>query len=204
MKQILLPLLISTVIVVVIFLVFGDLEIYILEFTDNARENRQEYCWISSLFLSTDILLPVPSSIIMYTNGLVLGTFYGTLLSLAGSLVSSTIGYGLGRMSAKIIKPETQKNAGHILQKYGGAGLLITRGIPILSESVSYTAGYMHMNFRYFFLMNAAGYLPVALLYAYFGSLGSDMNVFLYCFGASLLLSLLLFLCFRKTLIRNA
>jgi membrane protein DedA with SNARE-associated domain len=119
------------------------------------------------------------------------------------ALISSCVGYGLGILSAKTLRSSKREEATAILNKYGVVGIIVSRGVPILSESISYTAGYMRMKFRTFFWLNVIGYLPITLLYAYFGSLGSDLNIFLYCFAASLLISLILVVFVKKHLAFN-
>lgn len=203
MRQFLGPFLASSILVILVFVFFEDLEAYIENMIAYSQSNKQEYIWISGLFLSSDILLPVPSSIIMYANGLVLGTVWGTLLSMVCALISSCVGYVLGILSAKTLRAEKREEASNILNKYGVVAIIVSRGVPILSESISYTAGYMRMKFKNFFLLNVIGYLPITLLYAYFGSLGSDLNIFLYCFAASLLLSLILVVFVKKHLAFN-
>lgn len=203
MRQFLAPFLASTVLVILIFVFFEDVEAYIENIIAISQTNKVQYVWISGLFLSSDILLPVPSSIIMYANGLVLGTVWGTFLSMVCALISSCVGYVLGSLSAKTLRSSKREEATTILNKYGVVGIIVSRGVPILSESISYTAGYMGMKFRTFFILNVIGYLPITLLYAYFGSLGSDLNIFLYCFTASLLISLILVVFVKKHLVFN-
>lgn len=203
MKQFLGPFLASSILVILVFVFFEDLEAYIENLIALSQSNKQEYVWISGLFLSSDILLPVPSSIIMYANGLVLGTIWGTLLSMVCALISSCVGYVLGLLSAKTLRASKREEATNILNKYGVIGIIVSRGVPILSESISYTAGYMRMKFKTFFVLNVIGYLPITLLYAYFGSLGSDLNIFLYCFAASLLISVILVVFVKKHLAFN-
>jgi uncharacterized membrane protein YdjX (TVP38/TMEM64 family) len=203
MRQFLAPFLASTVLVILVFVFFEDVEAYIENMIAVSQTNKVEYIWISGLFLSSDILLPVPSSIIMYANGLVLGTLWGTALSMVCALISSCVGYLLGILSAKTLRSAKREEATNILNKYGVVGIIISRGVPILSESISYTAGYMRMKFRTFFILNVIGYLPITLLYAYFGSLGNDLNIFLYCFAASLLISLILVVFVKKHLVFN-
>jgi hypothetical protein len=47
-------------------------------------------------------------------------------------------------------------------------------------------------------LLNFIGYLPICLIYAYFGNLGQGQSLFLISFGASILVSLLLWIFGRK------
>ena len=51
-----------------------------------------------------------------------------------------------------------------------------------------------------FLLLNLAGYIPVCLLYAYFGSIGYDRDSFLLTFGASLLVAALFLVAGKKYL----
>ena len=196
MRAILIPLLVSIALISVLFVAFENLEVYFEELLSTAQNNQSGYSWLSFLVLSSDIVLPVPSSIIMYTNGLALGLLKGTLLSLASVMVGSTIGYYLGRASA--FRSTTSEKAMAIMEKYGALGIIITRGIPILSESIVFTAGYNRLNFKLFTLLNFIGYLPVCFIYAYFGQLAQDANLFLISFAASLLVSVALWVFGKK------
>lgn len=196
MKQILIPLIVSIVLISVLFVVFENLEMYFEELLTTAQTNQTGYSGLSFLVLSSDIVLPVPSSIVMYSNGLVLGLLKGAGLSLVAVMVSSLIGYFLGRLSSFKAKADARAQA--IMQKYGAVGIIITRGIPILSESIIFTAGYNRMNLRLFMLLSFIGYLPVCFIYAYFGNLSQDANLFLISFFASLLVSLALWFFGRK------
>lgn len=196
MKQITIPLIVSIVLVSLVFVFFENMEAYFAELLNTAEQNETEYTTLSLLILSSDILLPVPSSIVMYGNGLVLGLLKGALLSLVAVFVSSTIGYYLGRFSN--FRARSDQRATAIMQKYGPLGIIITRGIPILSESVVFTAGYNRMNFRLFTVLNLIGYLPVCFIYAYFGNLAQNTNLFLMSFTASMVVSLLLWIFGRK------
>lgn len=198
MKQIYLPLILSIAFVVGVFVLFENLEGQLIEWLDLCRENKGEYAIFGGLILASDILLPVPSSIIMYMNGIVLGVWQGMLVSFVALMISSVVGYYLGYYSSRLMNLKQNERANSVLTKYGGMGILITRGIPILAESICFTAGYSRMKFNYFLALNAIGYLPICFIYAWFGSLGSDVNAFLYCFFASLFLSFLLFIFGKK------
>ncbi|MCE7992360.1 MAG: VTT domain-containing protein [Roseivirga sp.] len=196
MKQITIPLLVSIALVSVVFVFFESLELYFSDLLNAAESNQTEYALLSFLVLSSDIVLPVPSSIVMYGNGLVLGLIKGALLSLFAVFISSSIGYYLGKVSN--YKASSSEKATAIMQKYGALGIIITRGIPILSESIVFTAGYNRLNFRFFTLLNLIGYLPVCFIYAYFGNLAQNTNLFLISFAASLVVSLILWVFGRK------
>jgi uncharacterized membrane protein YdjX (TVP38/TMEM64 family) len=186
-KNILLPTLISVFIISIVFILFGNIEEYFDALLNNSRKDIETYIGVSFLVLSSDIILPVPSSIVMYMNGLVLGTSFGFLLSLVSALISALIGYYLGRWTN--FGFNNQLKATQLIQKYGSVAIILTRGIPIISESICYTAGYNKMSFRLYILLNFIGYIPVCLVYAFFGQLGSDKNLFLLSFSLALIVS---------------
>ena len=97
MKKTVIPFLIFTIIIILIFVFFGGSEVYFQEVLETARINPSYYGFLSFLILSSDIILPVPSSIVMHFNGMVLGTFWGAMLSLISVMISSVLGYYLGR-----------------------------------------------------------------------------------------------------------
>lgn len=189
MKNILLPLIISTTIVILTFVFFQELEQYFQQFLGLKTGNQLAYSFFSFLILSSDILLPVPSSIVMYSNGLVLGVAYGALLSFIASLVSAGVGYYLGRFTNFNFKHHDK--ASRFIERYGSISIVVSRGIPILSESISYVSGYNKISFRNFLILNIIGYIPVCLTYALLGHLGSTRNTFVICFIASLIVAAL-------------
>ncbi|MGB5929970.1 MAG: hypothetical protein WBH03_17445, partial [Cyclobacteriaceae bacterium] len=99
-KKLLLPTLVVAVIVIATFLLLPGLEAYFTDLLEGSRQHPGTYALLSGLVLCSDILLPVPSSIVMYTNGYVLGIGGGAALSMLAVMVSSLIGYGLGRFTS--------------------------------------------------------------------------------------------------------
>lgn len=204
MKKLLSPLVVCLLIISVLYWLLVDLELYFEDLLNWSTESPPLFALISFAILACDVLLPVPSSIIMFINGLVLGLFYGTLCSLVASLFTAFIGYYLGRRTAIGIGKPADDRVIAILHKYGMFGIIITRGIPILSESVCFTAGYHQMNLKLYALLNFIGYLPLCLVYAFCGTLGQSKNLFLISFAISLIVSLLLWIFGRRILIQVA
>ncbi len=198
MRKVAIPLLVCITVILICFVCFGNIEVYLQDLLEKSTGNQGRYAVLSLLVLSSDILLPIPSSIVMYLNGLILGLVQGAALTLVASLISSCAGYYIGKYAAKKLKNVPDNKSISILNRYGNFGIIITRGIPILSESVCFTAGYLGMNFRYYVILNFIGYLPICLIYAYFGNLGQGQSLFLISFGASIFVSLLLWIFGRK------
>jgi uncharacterized membrane protein YdjX (TVP38/TMEM64 family) len=184
-----LPFLAVVIAIVISFLLFGDIEVYFIDLLETTRSNPDIFALISFFILSSDILLPVPSSIIMYINGYVLGWIGGSVLSLLALMLGATIGYYLGRFTSVGLKVKTDSNSDRLLKKYGPVAILVSRGIPVISETLCIVCGYNKMNFGRYSAFNFIGYLPLCILYAAFGQIGYDKNTFLFTFGCSLVIA---------------
>ncbi len=189
MKNILLPFAIIMVAIIVIFLVSGSFETDTHSLLSGLEAKPVTFSIYSFLILTSDIVLPVPSSIVMYLNGFVLGIFAGSLLSFASLMASAVIGYFLGKIALRFRKKEPEEKANLLLSRIGSIAVIITRGIPVLSESVCIVCGYNRMPFKKYFLFIIIGTIPLCILYAYFGYTGKNENNFLPAFFCSLLVS---------------
>ena len=173
------------------FGLFHSLEGELSQILETLNAHPLQFGVASFLILAGDIVLPVPSSIVLYINGFFLGAISGTAVSLGGLMVGCIIGYYLGKVGASFLKPERNSKADIILKKYGTAAIFLTRGIPILSESICFVCGYNRIPFKHYLLLNLIGYFPVCLLHAVFGSMGyKDANTFLLSFACSIALSI--------------
>ncbi len=189
MKSIVYPFTISLLLVIVLFIAYDSLEVQFTTLLLNLEQYQWRYAVVSFLILTADILLPVPSSIVMYMNGYVLGIVAGASVSFTALLIGSLIGYYLGQFTSMGLKAKKEERANAFLQKYGAMAILITRGIPVLSESICVVCGYNKMPLKQYVLMNVIGYLPLCVLYASFGNAGYDSHNFILSFGLSLLVS---------------
>jgi len=204
MKSITYPLAIS---ICIVLITFGLLHTFERSFSDILhllKENPLQYGIASFLVLASDIVLPVPSSIVLYLNGFFLGVLFGTLVSMCGLMVGCIIGYFIGKASSNIFKSESNKKANQILSRYGPPAIFLTRGIPILSESICFVCGFNKINFRRYLMLNFIGYLPVCLLHAIFGNLGYQGNsAFLMSFVLSIIISVIFWYFGKKILPEN-
>ncbi len=147
--------------------------------------NRLHYAVFSFLLLTSDIVLPIPNSIIMYTNGFVLGGIAGAGLSVISLMTGAVAGYYLGNLSTYGMRAAADRKSVAFWEKYGTLTILITRGIPVVSESICILAGHLRMPFGRYLLMNLLGYIPISLLFALFGRFGYDENAFLLSLACS-------------------
>jgi uncharacterized membrane protein YdjX (TVP38/TMEM64 family) len=193
-KSIWLPFIVSMVLVIAVFLIFPQAEDYFQSLLQQVKASNSTFSVWSFFILTSDIFLPVPSSIVMYMNGYVLGAFYGFSLSIISVFFSSVIGYYAGKAGAWGVKAQRDENAISFMEKYGMVAILISRGIPVLSESICFVSGYQKYPFGKYLAYSILGYIPVALIYALFGAWGGNSELFFISFGASLLFSGLIWL----------
>ncbi|HEX8565200.1 MAG TPA: VTT domain-containing protein [Pyrinomonadaceae bacterium] len=198
--RILIPLIITAVLIVFSFFLFEELEPFSIGLLTQFQNNPLHYALLSFIILVSDIFLPVPSSIVMYLNGVFLGFSSGFAVSLISVMAFSAIGYFVGKYSSIVLKSKSDALSEKILKEYGHFAIIITRGIPVLSESICFVCGYNLYNLKIYLLLNFIGYLPVCLIYAYFGSIAVNQNLFFISLGISLLVSFLLWV-FGKKLI---
>jgi uncharacterized membrane protein YdjX (TVP38/TMEM64 family) len=185
-KKIVIPFIITAVAIIIIFLLFDDTETFFANLLNNLGSHRGRFVPLSFAALASDILLPVPSSIVMFTNGYVLGTAYGSALSLLSLMTGAAVGYYLGQFTSMGLRSGSDARANSIIARYGTVSILITRGIPILAETICIICGYNKMPFKQYLLYNLAGYTPLCLLYAFCGSIGYSKDIFLLSFGCSI------------------
>lgn len=124
--------------------------------------------------LVADVVLPVPSSLVMVAHGALFGVVGGTLLSLAGSLGAALFGFLVGRRGGRllerIVTRKERAQADSLLQRWGALAIIVTRPVPLLAETVTMMAGASSMGWGRAAVAALAGSLPPALLYALSGA----------------------------------
>ena len=138
---------------------------------------KQGGIWAAALgvaLLIADVLLPVPSSLVMVAHGALFGVVLGTLLSLLGSTGAAVFGFWIGRRGGKLLErlvtAEERARANRLLERWGTLAIIVTRPIPLLAETVAIMAGASSLGWGRTTLAALAGSLPPALLYALTGA----------------------------------
>lgn len=130
--------------------------------------------------LVADVLLPVPSSLVMVAHGALFGVTVGTLLSLAGSLGAGLFGFWIGRRGGRrlerVMTRTERERADELLRRWGALAVIVTRPVPILAETVSIMAGASSMGLGRVALAVLAGSLPPALVYALAGAAAANFQ----------------------------
>jgi len=143
--------------------------------------------------LIADVLLPVPSSLVMVAHGALFGVVLGTLLSLLGSVGAALFGFAIGRRGGKflnrVVTPAEQSRANQLLARWGALAIIVTRPIPLLAETVAIMSGASSLGWGTVALASFAGSLPPALLYALTGAAVANFQNTSLMFGVVLLVA---------------
>lgn len=125
--------------------------------------------------LATDILLPVPSSVISTLSGWQLGWWRGTMATWVGMNLGAILGFALARRWGRSLALRFSKEAD--LQRvreasdvYGPAVLVLTRAVPVLAEASVLLTGIHRLAWRRFLPAVLLSNLGIALAYAAFGN----------------------------------
>ena len=131
--------------------------------------------------LIADVVLPVPSTIVMTAHGALYGVLFGTLVSVVGNVGAAALGFWFGRKGdttfKRFLTEQDQADGEAFLAKWGEMGLILSRPIPLLAESVAILAG-TSPSISWTQLLRAAilGSLPASLVYALVGSFALSLN----------------------------
>ncbi len=143
--------------------------------------------------LVADIILPVPSSLVMIANGALFGLAWGTFLSLVGNLGAALTGFFIGRrgelLLARFVPPKERNRANDLLAEWGLLAIIITRPVPLLAETTMIMAGASTVKWKPMILASLAGSLPISLLYALTGVTAASFDNTILTFGLTLLVA---------------
>lgn len=131
--------------------------------------------------LTLDLILPVPSSILMILSGSLLGWPTGWLVSLTGAMGSAILGFWACRRWGKsvfdrVAGPVDAGRITHFFEQHGVWAILLSRSVPMLTEVISCLAGLSAMRFRLFLAVSLAGTAPLCLVYAWAGHRALDRS----------------------------
>ncbi len=151
--------------------------------------------------LVADLLLPIPSTLVMSALGLAYGTWLGGLYAAAGTMLAGLVAYALsrwlGRPLALRLAGAEGLRAGEGLFARGGAWLVAgSRCLPILPEAVACLAGLHGMPFRTFLCALGCGSVPTGFLFAGIGALGQAEPA--WALGLSVVVPVALWLAARR------
>ena len=128
--------------------------------------------------LVVDVVLPVPSSLVMIALGSLFGLWVGAGLAFIGTVGAGIVGFAVGRSGGEIldrfIGEAERARADRLIERWGLLAIALTRWIPILAETTVIVAGTSRMRWPVLLAAVAIGSLPVAIILAYLGATGTS------------------------------
>lgn len=188
-KKILFSFIVVSISILVVFALFGSFESFTENLLSAYSTEPLKYLVSSFVILASDVIMPVPSTIVMYLNGYVLGVVQGALLSWVSLMLSSILAYVIGRYNPW---SRVQVGADDTLLKVGPYAIIVTRCIPVLAETISILGGIIHYPFKKFIIYHGIGYVPICVLFSYFGTYAMVNNQFVLALGISVGVTVLL------------
>lgn len=153
--------------------------------------------WVVAL-LGTDILLPIPSSVISTLAGQQLGAAYGTLCSWLGMNISAVVGFGLARCCGRRwLSQDDDQAARQLSRHFGRMSLVVTRALPVLAEATVLHAGLTGMSWQNFLPPVLLSNLGISAAYAWLGQQAQSPELLALTLGVAAAAPLLLATWFR-------
>jgi uncharacterized membrane protein YdjX (TVP38/TMEM64 family) len=153
--------------------------------------------------LASDVLLPVPSSLVATAAGYLLGLVPGAAVTWAGMTVGALVGYALGssparRLTRRFVGEAELARASRAHERWGDWAIIVCRSVPVLAEASVVFAGVAAMPLPRFLFLTGLANLAIALAYAAVGALALEANSFLLAFAGAIVLPGLAMLLFRR------
>jgi len=177
MKKLLLIFFALTVLILITFAAFGD-HFEFLFSGDSGRDFFEDATiWagpIGAGLLISDLVLPIPTTVVIGAMGAVMGVVTAALWGWLGLTTAGLTGYGLARLGGrrwadKLATPAEQQRYRELFNRWGGLAVILSRMLPILPEVLSVLAGLYGMRARNFIVAVTLGSLPPALVFAWLG-----------------------------------
>jgi uncharacterized membrane protein YdjX (TVP38/TMEM64 family) len=146
--------------------------------------------------LATDIVLPVPSSLVSTLAGQQFGALVGTLVVWLGMSLGAIAAFGLARafgrpLARRFARQEELQSMDHLISRYGIAVLAVTRALPVLAEASVLLVGVHKLPWRRFLEIVLLCNLGIASAYAAFGNYAADHHWLPAALGVSVAVPLL-------------
>jgi uncharacterized membrane protein YdjX (TVP38/TMEM64 family) len=134
---------------------------------------------LGAALLVSDILLPIPTTVIIGAMGAVLGPVAGALWGWVGLNLAGWAGYGLARLGGvrwkdRLLSPAEEKKFKGFFDRKGGLAVVLSRMLPVLPEVLSLMAGFYGMQPFRFGIAVALGSIPPALLFSWIGTTATE------------------------------
>ena len=169
------PLMCAVLLVPIVpFLFFGgQLEDWLRGISENPPSPLLSF-WLVVGLLSTDIFLPIPSSVISTLSGWQLGVLWGTIATWLGMNLGALLGYALARrwgnsLALWFSSGEDLERMQQVSHHYGPLVLVLTRAMPVFAEASVLIAGIHQLAWIRFLPAILLSNLGVSVAHAWFG-----------------------------------
>lgn len=186
--------------ILVPFFLWGDaLEAWATAYVHSGAGRWQMAAVIAAL-LASDIVLPVPASILSVAAGSLLGFTLGTATSWVGLTAGCLLGYALGKRSGgeKLLSAKERERLQSAQSRYGDWMLILFRAVPVLAEASVFFAGLTRMPWLRFAAITAVSNLGVSAAYGVTGAFFAGREAFLWAFSGAVLLPAVALIVSRK------
>ena len=131
--------------------------------------------------LVVDIVIPIPSTLVMPMAGNIFGVFWGTVLAVIGSMGASLAGYVIGKkggrpLAQRFITSEELDKMERWMYIHGKWPVVIAKAVPMMAETVSVSAGIAKMPFIPFAFYTFVGTVITCFLYVIAGEKASSVE----------------------------
>lgn len=199
------PVLVLLVVLALPFVAFGpQMERWAQRWRERPPSRPMTFALVVGL-LSTDIFLPVPSSVISTAAGGQLRWPLGTLASWLGMTAGAVLGFALARrwgpaFARRMSSEEDLQRMRQATARYGAVLLVLARGVPLLAEASVLLFGAHRMSWRRFLPPVLLSNLGIAFAYAFFGDLAEQHQWLPLALGVSVGLPVILAALVRRWL----
>lgn len=134
------------------------------------------HAWVGAGLLVADIVLPVPSSLVMLAHGALFGVIPGAALSILGRTGNALVGVLMGRWAGHWLNRRgvsrslsEMGKSGELVRRWGLTAVVLTRPIPVLAESTLVAAAASSLSPSAVIGAAVVGAVPEAMFYAVAG-----------------------------------
>ncbi len=139
---------IALLVPIIPFLIIG--EIPGEKWLSGTDDNALLFGLTGASLLTSDILLPIPSSIVGTLLGARLGIISGWVWTWSGLMIGNVIGFTVGRYLLTSLKAKMSETPTQVI-------LFLSRPVPVFAEAAAITAGAAKTGIRRFLIACAAG-----------------------------------------------
>ncbi len=141
--------------------------------------------------LASDVILPIPSTVVVTALGALLGAVQGTLVAVTGLTLGCALGYWLGRklghdFALSQLGEEDFASLSGLFKRHGLPILALCRPVPVLAEASVIAAGVLGLPAGRTLLVTLLANLGFAGVYATLGAAADSVPGLILVFTASL------------------